>query len=85
MKRTNTYLGTFTNSEEGISSYKLMVKTIRQTVKGGKFVKMFRGGKRRKTYYGSAGCSVKEGSTHFDCYLNGQPTFYGFKLVPHWK
>lgn len=33
-----------------------------------------------KYYQGS---SLKEGATHFDVYLNGNPTFYGFKLVPN--
>lgn len=77
-QRTSTYLGTFVNNVEGISSYKLMIKQIRQTVKGGRFVKMFRGNKRNrqmwvggdgKIHHTNPGCSPKDGSTHFDVYL----------------
>jgi hypothetical protein len=77
-QRTNTYLGTFVNSPEGISSYKLMVKNVRNTVTGGRFVKMFRGNSRRfhewtdrngKTHRTYNGTAKKEGSTHFDVYL----------------
>lgn len=94
--RPNTYLGTFVNSEEGISSYKMMVKTIRQTVNGGRFVKMFRGSPRPYRVYNGMcvsfkhyqGSSRKEGSTHFDVYFLHRvnrgsvsyPKFYNFEL-----
>ncbi len=75
--RTSSYLGTFVNSPEGLSSYKLMVKNVRNTVTGGRFVKMFRGNSRKcdkisfqgKTWSTRSGCSRKEGATHFDVYL----------------
>lgn len=81
--RTYSYLGSFVNNAEGISSYKLMVKNIRQVVKGGKFQKRHRGGNRSRAWGHDF---IKEGATYFDVYLQGQPTFYGFKLVPnrHW-
>ncbi len=77
--RTHRYLGTFVNNDEGNSSYKLMVKNVRNTVTGGRFVKMFRGNKRDKTQYGSAGCARKEGSTHFDVYLLTKWSYNGFR------
>ncbi len=84
MKRTFSYLGSFTNNPEGISSYKLMVKTIRQTVNGGKFRKRHRGGERSiHGTFGKKGDFIKKGATHFDVYFHGSPTFYGFKLVPN--
>lgn len=49
--RPNSYLGTFVNTPEGISSYKLMVKHIREVVTGGRFVKMFRGSPRSFTIH----------------------------------
>jgi len=77
--RSKNYLGTFVNSPEGILSYKLMVKTIRQTVTGGRFMKMFRGSPRPYRQYGGSngvkpfriyqGSTPKKGATHFDCYL----------------
>ena len=86
MKRTKTYLGTFVNNSEGISSYKLMVKNVRNTVTGGRFVKMFRGNpKPRPT-------NRRDGSTHFDVYLlaragmrlnlwvRDEPKFFNFTL-----
>lgn len=87
MKRTKTYLGTFVNSPEGISSYRLMVKAVRNTVTGGRFVKMFRGNpKPRPT-------NRRDGSTYFDVYLLSRfswnraevfsgRTWVGYKLVP---
>ena len=78
--RSTSYIGTFVNSPEGLSSYKLAIYHIRQVVTGGRFMKMFRGnprpfreytsrdGKKVKLYSGS---SRKEGSTHFDVYLMG--------------
>lgn len=78
MKRTKTYLGTFVNSPEGISSYKLMIKNVRNTVIGGRFHKMFRGNSRGftqwtdrdgKTHRSYKGSSKKLGATHFDVYL----------------
>lgn len=76
--RTQTYLGTFVNNAEGISSYKLMIKNVRNTVSGGRFVKMFRGNSKSfrefvdsdgKTHRFYNGTLKKEGSTHFDVYL----------------
>jgi hypothetical protein len=77
-QRTYSYLGSFVNNAEGISSYKLMVKHIRQVIKGGTFQKRHRGGKRSQAWGRDF---IKEESTHFDVYLHGNPTFYGFKLV----
>lgn len=86
MKRTPAYLGSFVNSPEGISSYKLMVKTVRQTVNGGRFVKMFRGNPNPRP------TNRKDGSTHFDVYLLNRsfhtvesskwsrPKFFNFEL-----
>lgn len=95
-ERSISYLGTFVNSPEGTSSYKLMIKHIRQVVKGGRFLKMFRGNSRHVKYVDSktgkvwkwySGCSVKKGATHFDCYLiskgNNYPMFFRFKLDPY--
>jgi hypothetical protein len=82
--RTPRYLGTFVNNAEGNSSYRLMIHHIRQVVKGGRFVKMFRGGRRnRMLVTNRLGNSLKDNSTHFDVYFHGNPTFYGFKLVPN--
>lgn len=84
MKRTYSYLGTFVNNAEGLSSYKLMVKHIRQVVKGGTFQKRHRGGERSQNgTFHRKGDFIKKGSTHFDVYFQGSPTFYGFKLVPN--
>jgi hypothetical protein len=85
-QRTPTYLGSFVNSPEGISSYKLMVKTVRQTVVGGRFVKMFRGNPKPRL------TNRRDGSTHFDVYLlarvgmrsnrwvRDEPKFFNFVL-----
>lgn len=80
-QRSSSYIGTFVNNAEGLSSYKLTIRHIRQVVTGGRFIKMFRGNKRsfrlRKNYLTGnpykwfSGCSVKEGATHFDVYLVG--------------
>ena len=83
--RSKRYLGTFTNDAYGVSSYKLMVNHIRQVVRGGRFVKMFRGNSRPDRGYYHAGCSLKENATHFDVYLLGRdntnvPKFYQFEL-----
>lgn len=88
-KRSNSYLGTFVNNEEGISSYKLMVHHIRQVVTGGRFLKMFRGNSRNyvklqtpngKTWKYYSGCSKKGGATHFDVYLMPRSTKKGWEL-----
>ncbi len=92
-QRTKSYLGTFVNSPEGLSSYRLMIKHIRQVVTGGRFVKMFRGnpqydlgtdwstGKPCKLYQAT---QKNQGSTHFDVYLlpreHNFPKFYNFEL-----
>lgn len=77
-QRTKSYLGTFVNSPEGLSSYRLMINHIRQVVTGGRFVKMFRGNSRTDwecnsftgyIYQYRNGCSRKAGATHFDVYL----------------
>lgn len=81
--RTYSYLGSFVNNEEGISSYELMVKNIRQVVNGGTFRRRYRGGKRSPFGRRGKGDFIKEGATYFDVYLHGSPTFYGFKLVPN--
>jgi hypothetical protein len=80
--RSTSYIGTFVNNVEGLSSYKLTIKHIRQVVNGGRFMKMFRGPGTRSfriwksvvnpngfKYY--SGSSRKEGATHFDVYLLG--------------
>lgn len=68
-QRSNSYLRTFPNTVEGNLEYKQMVLNIRKVITGGRFLKMFRGNKRRMCQYGRCGSSPKEGATHFDCYL----------------
>lgn len=94
-QRTNTYLGSFVNNDGGNSSYRLMIKHIRQVVNGGRFVKMYRGNSRPFWIWPSqvkpegfkcySGSSRKEGASHFDVYFlrrgNSEPSFYNFKLV----
>lgn len=89
--RTRSYLGTFVNSPEGESSYRLMVKNIRQVVKGGRFVKMYRHNPSNPKKW-PCGTLRKEGSSHFDVYLHSRvivkgnkfswshPRFYGWVL-----
>lgn len=83
--RTETYLGTFLTNEDGYESYKRLIKNLRQYVKGGRFVKMYRGNKRNHIYQIKSGCSPKKGATHFDVYLhpryNVLPKFFNFELT----
>lgn len=93
-QRTQSYIGTFVNTPEGISSYKLTIRHIRQVVTGGRFVKMFRGNSRTVqrrfvNYRGDlitvrSASSRKEGATHFDVYLltknRVSPMFYNYTL-----
>lgn len=64
-KRTKTYLGTFYNDADGNANYQRMIRDLRHIIAGGRFVKMFRNGKRTP---GSAS-TLNEGASHFDCYL----------------
>jgi hypothetical protein len=91
-QRTTTYLGTFVNNAEGLSSYKLMVKNVRNTVTGGRFVKMFRNNPSNPKKW-PCGTLRRDGSSHFDVYLltrvetnsfgdwfRSEPKFFNFKL-----
>jgi len=81
MKReSKNYIGTFQNTPEGIQSYKNLIQSMRQIVKGGRFVKMFRG-KNRPTHqingfngqqYKIYGNQIQKNSTHFDLYLHSR-------------
>ena len=64
-KRSRHYIGTFVLNKRGEEAYKRTIKTVRELVNGGRFVKMYRGGKRNK----GSKTTLKRNSTHFDVYL----------------
>jgi hypothetical protein len=67
MKRTNTYLGTFDNTPDGIKKYIDFQKEVRSRIRGGRFVKMFRNCAGK----GHRATKPRDGSTHFDVYMLG--------------
>lgn len=67
--RTPTFIARFTNDAEGICNYKQAISEIRKHTSGGRFIKMFRYGKRNPGYFVQSGSTLKNGASHFDAYL----------------
>jgi hypothetical protein len=91
-ERTDSYVGTFLNTKEGVEDYKRHISRLREFIKGGRFKRMYRGNKRKVTrefinYKGKlvkfrSGCSVKQGATHFDVYLYDNRDKNGKSISP---
>jgi len=65
MKRTENYIGTFENTNEGINLYKYFLNTMRNLNFNGRVSKKFRGNHRPKGAYNHN----KLNATRFDVYL----------------
>lgn len=50
-RKSKHYIGSFANTPEGLIHYKNVIKAFRIAFKGGRFVKMFRGGSRNHWSY----------------------------------
>lgn len=65
MKRTKNYIGTFQNTNEGITQYKTVLNTIRMLNIQDRVCKKFRGEHRPSYSYNHP----KTNATHFDVYI----------------
>ena len=80
-RRTQAFIGTFQNTEEGLNQYSNLTKLIRRHFLNGTFSKKFRGKPRGIRYKGLEpltgklytiyNCSsTKSGASHFDAYIH---------------
>lgn len=67
--RTDSYQGTFENTVDGQTEYKKLMTDIRNYTPKGRFVKMYRDGKRNGGSFRKSGSTIREGSTRFDVYF----------------
>lgn len=63
--RTDTYFGSFSNDATGNNMYKTTIAALRKIYTGGRFVKMYRWGKRNS----NSNTTLQNTASYFDAYM----------------